>query len=795
VNLVEMLHESVQFHRDKECIRYKQAGVYKSLTYDELWDDIMHLASGLVQCGVRFGDKVAILANNCPQWAMSDYAVLAIGAVVVPIYPTIPAEQVGYILKNADVSTVIVEDPNQFQKVLDSWPEGLRQAIIIHGDTTQVRVSPDNRRVSWFSEVQELGRLSKSNEIDFHSIPEDQLATIVHTSGTSGNPKGVMLSHRNIVSNVRASLSMMPVKPGDVSLSYLPLSHIFERTVGQFASLYAGASIAYAESIETIPANLLEVRPTLLVTVPRLLEKVYAQIYAKLDHAPKPLRGLIHSGLARESNTGIAYRLVDMLVYRKLRKGLGGRMRALVSGGAALSADIARFYGKAGIPVHEGYGMTEASPVIAVNPLGKSRPGTVGKVIPGVEVLIASDGELWVKGPNVMLGYYGAPEETAECIENGWLHTGDIVEINDGYVKIVDRKKNILVLATGKNVAPAPIENAIALCPYISAAVLVGDGRKYVTCVLSPDVASLRPVAARLDLGTDVTDWVKHLEIQHLIAAEVKRTTSSFAPYEQPKRAVLLAHELTLESGDLTPTLKVKTRILMEKYGQQIQNMYDGINYIALDAGLDTSYDEPPREPPVHLESATPEAESAIHPTQATHRGAFRWIALGSAAALMIGAITAYASGARIPKNLDVLGMIQYIHHNNQQINNENGQIVGNLKNIDNLAGTTSTIGSNLHTLKSGTIQDDASLNNLNQLSQQEIQLSQSFYALAQTLQGNLTKISSAGAAQNGYTSSMVAQAQQLNQIASRLANTNQEVAGKLNQADAKARIIAAEMP
>ncbi|GAX90288.1 AMP-dependent synthetase/ligase [Effusibacillus lacus] len=580
MNLLTLLHSAVSEVPQKACLMYKQDGKYTSITYSEFWDRIMHFAAGLVTFGAKPGDKIGILSTNCPEWAISDYASLAIGAVVVPIYPTLPAAQVEFILKNADVRYLIVQDGMQLEKVRSRWPESLLQVIVFRETTP----SMDGKAVP-FSDVCSIGKhqnLSGSRP-DVYSIPEGQLATIVHTSGTTGNPKGVMLTHSNIVSNIHASLSYLPVEKTDVSLSFLPLSHIFERTVGQFAALSSGATIAYAESIETIQQNLKEVRPTIFITVPRLLEKVYAGILNKVEKAPGPLRGVLKKGIESGTSAGLTYRLVDKLVYRKVREGLGGRLRCIVSGGSGLAADIANFFIRAGIPVHEGYGMTEAAPVICANPKDGCIPGTVGKPLPGVRVRVAEDGELLVKGPNVMQGYYKNPEATAETIDSdGWLHTGDIAEIHNGYVRIVDRKKNILVLGTGKNVAPWPVENAISLSPFITQAVLIGDKRNYVTCLLVPDVGALQSLAGKMGLGPNPADWLENPEIRKLIAGEVRKATVGFADFEIPKRAVLLQKELTLETGELTPTLKVKNQAILEKYGHLIEDMYNGKQYLPI---------------------------------------------------------------------------------------------------------------------------------------------------------------------------------------------------------------------
>jgi long-chain acyl-CoA synthetase len=592
MNLVESLYNAVTMYPDKDCVLVKRNGAYEPITYANFWQAVLRLAYGLKACGIRKSEKVAILANSCPEWAISDYAILALGGVVVPIYPTVPGSQAGFILQNAEVSCLIVENEQQLQKVMPVWPKTLRLVIMMRTDMQEPRV-----QIEQFSHVLELGQermqasekmntemntdaLPHEDKIDFRSIPEETLATIVHTSGTSGQPKGVMLSHKNIYSNIQACQKIFPIQPSDVSLSFLPLSHILERTVGQFTLLASGAAIAYAEGIDTIQQNLLEVKPSVLITVPRMLEKVYANVQAQIQHAPSLVRSVLKRGL--DGNAGLAFRLVDWMVYRKLRKGMGGRIRVIVSGGASLSSEIAHFYVRAGLPVHEGYGMTESSPVITANRFGANRPGTVGECIPGCEIRLAEDGELLVKGPNVMMGYYNAPEETGKVLLDGWLRTGDIAEIVDGYVRIIDRKKNILVLATGKNVAPQPIENAILTSPYISTAVVIGDGRKYVTCLLVPNFEGLQDVAWRSGLTQDPDEWVKHPAVQQAIAQEVVRTTQAFAAFERPKRAVLLRNQFSLETGELTPTLKVKNKMILEKFGIEIENMYKGIDYVPI---------------------------------------------------------------------------------------------------------------------------------------------------------------------------------------------------------------------
>lgn len=578
MNLVELLFKSVKEHSARECICFKRSGEYQAVTYGELWETILQLRSGLSALGVKAGDKVAILSGNCPEWVVCDFALLALGAVVVPVYPTLADGQVAYILQNSDVSFVFVEDARQLDKIKNYGTEQLKHIILLHDDVTTT-----DGRISSYTRVLTSGHLEES--VDLGMIPEDQLATIVHTAGTSGTPRGVMLSHKNLVSNVQASLSVFPIQVTDITLSYLPLSHIFARTVEEFAMLFTGATVAYAEGIDTIQEDLKQVRPTIFVTVPRLLEKVYTRIDTRLAKSPPVIRSIVRRDLTNPHRSGLASRVADWLVYRKVRQGFGGRVRFIVSGGAGLSVDIARFYNRAGIPIFEGYGMTEAAPVITVNTIEAHRPGTVGIPIPGVEVRLAEDGELLVRGPNVMLGYYKDPAETSLTMtSDGWLRTGDIAAIDtDGYVKIVERKKNILVLSTGKNVAPSPIEKAIALSAFIAAAILVGDGRKYVTCLISPDYQAIRSLVERLGLSDNPDTWIHDASFRHFIAAEIATAVQGFAPFEQPKRAALLPAELTVEEGDLTPKLEVRTKFVRAKYAHIIESMYKGNDYIPIE--------------------------------------------------------------------------------------------------------------------------------------------------------------------------------------------------------------------
>lgn len=821
MNLLEMLYNSTLKFGSKESLRYKRDGRYVSLTYADLWKGIQQFARGLSVHGVKAGDKVALLSNNNPEWVISDYAIQWLSGVVVPIYPTIPAGQVEFILRNADVTLAIVQNPEQLEKVRTVWPEKLQKVILIEGaaQVAQGLCPP----IFTFSDIIRDGQRANPPLPDFYTIPETQICSIVHTSGTSGKPKGVMLSHRNLTSNVEASVSVLPVDTTDVSLSYLPLSHIFERTVEEYAMLSTGATVVYAEGIDALQQNLQEVSPTVLVTVPRLLEKVYAGVQTKLSQAPRPIRGILRKGIQQGKTSGLTYRLVDRLVYQKLRHGLGGRMRAVVSGGAGLAKEIAEFYIKAGIPIYEGYGMTEAAPVIAANPVGANRPGTVGQPIPGVEVTTAEDGELLVRGPNVMLGYYNAPGETAATItSDGWLHTGDIAELEpDGYIRIVDRKKNILVLATGKNVAPWPIENNLTLSPYIAEAILIGDGRQYVTCLIVPDFPALAPLGQSLEATDNHVALLAQPHVQRLLASEIARSTTGFAPFERPKRAVLLPTELTLEGGELTPTLKVRNKIILKKYEHLIEDMYNDKNFVAIPTGLADAASETMTLPDGATSSAlitTPSGEqgiakvetrdsdngslSAEQPNQssssAVHKGTLwkRGIAAAIVVALLaFGGLQAATGNLKMPSSLNLIDMIRTIHGNNNKINGVNSQIIGNMQQISNLSGVTANLGQQLHTLSQGVSTDGQSLASLNNLSQQEVTLSTSFVRLAHTLNSHLSAISSSSQAQNQSVARMLAQMHQLSNSASTMTQVNQSIANQLTSATQKTATVAKEMP
>ncbi|WP_174733642.1 AMP-dependent synthetase/ligase [Mesobacillus harenae] len=607
LNLLDSVYRSVKRFPDKKALMWKVDGKYRGITYGDFWAEVRNTAAGLACLGIGNDDKVAILSENNPKWPISDVAILSLGAVSVPIYPTLPPDQVAHALRNADCKAVFVENGLQYQKVLECGVQGLDIIVMQPGEALDLT----NKTLSFFQLVQ---KGADNPIVDWESIwgaiGRDQLATIIHTSGTSGAPKGAMLTHGNILSNIEGvQFWCVEARPEDVMLSFLPLSHVFERMAGQFTPLSVGATIAYAESIETIPQNLQEVKPTVMTTVPRLLEKVYAKVQEQIE-AGTPLRKKIFAwavkvGMERYNylvNSPVdqlingqmpkdlqrKWNLANRLVYKKVKSNLGGRMRGLVSGGAALNPEIASFFWAIDVPVLEGYGLTETSPVVATNPMSRAKIGTVGKPLPNLDVKIAEDGEILVKGPSVMVGYYKNEEATAEDIIDGWFHTGDIGSFDDeGFLRIVDRKKRLLILSTGKNVAPAHIENTINQSIYIENSLVVGHGRKYVIAIVIPDFENLKPWAYKKGVkANSQLDLVQNGEVKNLISKEVERMASRLASFEQPKKIIVIGGEWTVDTGEITPSLKVRYKHIEEKYKKLINYTYEQDGSIQISEAL-----------------------------------------------------------------------------------------------------------------------------------------------------------------------------------------------------------------
>jgi long-chain acyl-CoA synthetase len=590
----DIFFNAVKKNPDKELFLYKEGGSYKGIKASEMKDRVEKIGNGLISLGLEFEGKVGILSHNRWEWAAADLGIVSIGAADVTIYPTLNAEQIEYIVNNSDMTMIFVENQLQYEKIKSIKANCPALKHIILMDNTEVS---DDDSCMTFAKLMESGDAFRSDNPDeFYErnkkITFDTLLTLIYTSGTTGKPKGVMLTHGNLVSNVLNVGEVIDFHgEGNIALSFLPLSHVLERMAGYYTMLYYGAAIAYAEGIETVAQNMAEVHPTIMVSVPRLYEKIHAKIvdagmsggslkrkiFMWSVDVGKQVAAMRVEGKTPGGFLSLKYKIATKLVFNKLKERTGGKLRFFISGGAPLGKEIAEFFLAADLIILEGYGLTETSPVIAVNTLEKMKPGTVGPILPGVEVKIAEDGEILFKGPNLMKGYYKNEEATREAIVDGWFHTGDIGHIDeDGMLVITDRKKELIVTSGGKNIAPQPIENKLKASKYIAQAVLIGDKRKYISALIVPDFEVLGKWAQRNGISFESNrELIENEKVKALIQREVDAANSDFARYEQVKYFALLPNELTQETGELTPTLKVKRRVVNEKYKDIIESLYD----------------------------------------------------------------------------------------------------------------------------------------------------------------------------------------------------------------------------
>src|SRR5262245_20274237 len=590
--LVELFRRAVS--RERNLLNFKRDGHWRQVSSSELESYVRAVAMGLHALDVRVGDRVGILSENRVEWTIADLGVINCGALDAPIYATQSPKQVGYILNDAGVEVLFISNQAQYDRVRDALDSCPKLRVIISFDPI---IAPSADVMS-FGDLLTRGLAADREEPGLYETLREivtpvSLATLIYTSGTTGDPKGVMLTHANLVSNTLANFQNSELKEGEVALTFLPFSHILERTT-IYMYLHAGVSVYYAESVETVARDMAEIRPHFMTSVPRLFEKVMARAMEKAEE-----RGERRAAIARWAvevakrwaqaasegrDAGVVLKLkhkaAGALVYSKLRGALGGRVRALVSGGAPLAPELAQFFYGAGMPIYQGYGLTESSPVIACNTPRANRLGSVGKPIPGVRERIAEDGEILASGPNVMRGYYNRPAETGEALETDaegriWLRTGDIGYLDaDGYLFITDRKKDLIKTSGGKYVAPQPIENAIKQSPYVNQVVVIGDSRKFPAALIVPQMDALRAYARRQGIVAEESELIKHPEIIDLIEKEVDTRTTDMSKYEKVKAVLLLPRELTVEGGELTPTLKVKRRVVVEKNKEQIERLY-----------------------------------------------------------------------------------------------------------------------------------------------------------------------------------------------------------------------------
>ncbi|MFN0159049.1 MAG: AMP-dependent synthetase/ligase [Bacteroidota bacterium] len=581
--------------QDRPIMMHKVNGKYVGIGYSELMSNVFQFAFGLASLGVQKGDRVAIISENRPEWGVSDLAIVSLGAIDVPVYPTMTAKQTEFIFNDAKVSVAIVSNSSQLNKVIKILPDvpSLKHVIVMNdrGLTSEVGAIG-------FNKVMEMGTEFKQKHPEHLSeamkmVRPDNLLTFIYTSGTTGNPKGVMLTHANLVSNIIDAARVIEIQVGDRLLSFLPLCHSFERMAGYYTAMACGATIAYAESVETVRDNMLEVQPHIITTVPRLFERIHSRIIKQVDTLPSFRKKIFYWGMETGREYQMAHRrkevslalklknaLADKLVFSKLRARTGGKMKFFISGGAALPREFGEFFEAAGLKIIEGYGLTETSPVLTVNRLDNYKFGSVGHPIPNVEIKIAEDGEILARGPNIMQGYWNNTEATEEVIKNGWFHTGDIGVIDaDGFVHITDRKKHLFVSSGGKNIAPQPIENRFLSNKYIEQFVLIGDRRMFLTALIVPDFDVLKEHAQAHRLSfTSNSDLIRLPEINALFDKDIQLLQKDLATFERVRKFVLLDKPFTIEDGELTPTQKVKRKVVEGKYANLIDGMYEGIS-------------------------------------------------------------------------------------------------------------------------------------------------------------------------------------------------------------------------
>ena len=589
--LVEVFKTLVRKHKRPDTLNFKRAGSWQSISSDEMLARIRRIAAGLYSIGIRHGDRVAILSESRVEWTLADAGCIFAGAIDVPIYPTLTPPQVQYILNDSGARALILANHAKFVELKDILRQCPHVEHIVFFDTTGVGTD-DGVTLTQLEERGKQTQLDQpeiNNDLERQPTPED-LATIIYTSGTTGEPKGVMLTHSNLVSNLIAFSGHLSFGEHDIALSVLPLSHVFERQA-LYMYLYHGMAVYYAEAIETLGPNLREVRPTILVGVPRIFEKIYARIRERaaergglsvvlLSWAVKVGRDYAQREVEHQSIPAwlkLKHSVASRLVFSRWREAFGGRIRLLISGGAALPEELGYIYLGAGIPIMQGYGLTETSPVITTGQLDDNRIGTVGKPIPNVEIRVAEDGEIEARGPNIMRGYYNKPAETrAVFTDDGWFKTGDIGTIDaDGFLRITDRKKELFKTSGGKYIAPQPIEQAIKGSRFVNQVVLIGAGRKFPAALIVPNWEHIDSYTKLKGIAvTDRSELCRHPRIINLFERQIEKLTAGLARYEKVKKIALLENELTIESGELTPTLKVKRRVIDEKYSDVIDQLY-----------------------------------------------------------------------------------------------------------------------------------------------------------------------------------------------------------------------------
>ncbi|MFZ0391730.1 MAG: long-chain fatty acid--CoA ligase [Calditrichia bacterium] len=590
-SMVHIFLNSIEKNPEKDLFRYRDQETYRGISYREAGEIVEDLTCGMAAAGLKAGDKIAILSYNRPEWPLCDFAIFALRGITVPIYHTLPAGQIAHILKDSGARAIFVEDQVQWEKVREIYQE-LNDLEMVFSFST---LNENEIKYTEYRQLLSEGKAFPTKQSHFflrnvNEIDPQETCSLVYTSGTTGTPKGVMLNQRGFVINVVNSESVFGINADDVFLSFLPLSHLYERLGGHWCPIYKGATIAYARNISTVVEDIQAVRPTVMVSVPRLYEKISSGVIDQVESGSGLRRKVFYAALKAgrqyhekkfagkaDKISEMKYRWADRLVFSKIKEKLGGRFRFPISGGAPLSVETLKFFEAIGLQIVEGYGMTETHLIITLTPPGNTKYGSCGKPIPEVEVKIAEDGEILVSGNTLMQGYYNQPELTREIIdEEGRLHTGDIGYLDeDNYLFITDRKKNILVTAGGKNVAPAPIEHAIRLSKYVEDVCLIGNKRRFISALIIPNYEMLKQWAKEEGMDTaDTAGLLKQERVRKLYEAEIEQLQADFAQYEKVKKFILLPQPLTVENGELTPSLKIRRPVVEAHFKEEIEALY-----------------------------------------------------------------------------------------------------------------------------------------------------------------------------------------------------------------------------
>ena len=565
---------------DRVVMMHRQAIQWVSVSSAELYQNVVGVSRALREWGIGPGDRVAILSENRPEWTIADFACLLTGAVVVPVYTTLTAEQTSYILRDSGARAIFVSSEAQFAKVRAIRDQTMLERVIVMDAVGTAPADPMYRLMRDGPKTRDAQWDSRAR-----ALRPDDLATVIYTSGTTGTPKGVMLTHGNLACNIAHSLSDFAVGPGEISISFLPLSHVTARHA-DFAMLYRGVTLAYVPFVEQLPQALSEVRPTIFVGVPRVYEKVHTQVNLKAQKFPKSWiyrwalavgRSHRHEILAGNTPASLGWKLANRLVYSKVRAGMGGRADLFISGGAPMGRELAEWYADIGIRIHEGYGLTETSPVIALNNPKAHKLGTVGKPLPNIEVRIADDGEVLVRGPSVFKGYWNRREETQNAFAGEWFKTGDIGNIDGGgFLSITDRKKDLIKTSGGKFIAPQPLENSLKHNALIAEAVVLGEKRKFPAVLVVPYFPLLEDWARANHIAfASRQQLITQPKVEALYEGIVHDLNRDLARFEQLKRVVLIAEEFTAENGALTATMKLRRKVVEDRYRGRIEEMYE----------------------------------------------------------------------------------------------------------------------------------------------------------------------------------------------------------------------------